>query len=476
MHPNPVCRIRNRGSYASWVRIARFLLLLAVMAAAVAPTGPTGPTAEAADVRTAVQRAMTKKDPKDRAMELQRVLEGADGDDAARAVAELVFREDEPQVVLDVGVIALARMQAPDAFGAAAASSRTHLQRALLAEALGRTDVPGSLLPLLEMARSTLPQARTAAINALAERSDAGRVEDLMVALTDPHAPVRSAAMRGLAMCGDRRAVAPLAAAMRRESGRLVDDAAMALSSITGKRFGADPRAWEREAGGTASSGPEWTPPPPAFRSPLFSTRSRRILFVLSVADTMKDPVSAPAPDSDVVVAVAKAGDDLADALRNAKTKMDAARTHLRAMLRTLEDGVRFDVMTYGASPTFAFGELTPADDASRKKAEARIRSLSPGGPGDIHEALLRIFDPRAKAPFENGAGDDAGPDTVVFLSDGTLPATGMRDRTEIAPRAVRWNRVRQIRFLVAAAGQAEMSELGMLAGGPPLGALVGVP
>jgi hypothetical protein len=90
----------------------------------------------------------------------------------------------------------------------------------------------------------------------------------------------------------------------------------------------------------------------------------------------------------------------------------------------------------------------------------------------DVHEALHRIFDPKAKDPFD--APD--GADTVVLLSDGTLPTNGFNDRTEIAPRAARWNRARQIRFVTVAVGQSDPYLLGTLSGGPPPGVSVSIP
>jgi hypothetical protein len=263
---------------------------------------------------------------------------------------------------------------------------------------------------------------------------------------------------------------------MRAAEGRLVDDCSVALAGITGQRFGPHPERyeewWRKEEKKELPPGAAWTAPPRSFESLVVVTRSRRILFILSTADTMKDPVSGAADADEMVNTVKIAGQDLADDLKAAKTKLDVARVHLRAMIRTLKDGVEFDVMTYSGSPSFAFGKLTAADASSRKRAESRVASLSPGGPANLHGALVRAFDPRAKDPL----GADDGPDTIVLFTDGVLAEPGSKDTVEVAASAIRWNAVRQIRFLVVSTGQAADDVTGRLAAGPPEGANSHVP
>jgi hypothetical protein len=262
---------------------------------------------------------------------------------------------------------------------------------------------------------------------------------------------------------------------LAREDGRLIDDLTDALESVTGERFGPHPHRyldwWSKQTGKTVAES-DWIPPRPAFESPLFSTRSRRILFVLSVGETMKQPHGRSAPDAGLLARVARAGEDLSKELEEAETKLDVAKVHLKVMLRTLADGVKFDVLIYSSSPTFAFGDLTAADDRSRKRAEGRIQGLSPGTGTNFDGALTRVFDPKGKDPF--GATD--GPDTVVMLTDGSLGRPGREDMLEVSRSVGRWNQVRQLRFLVAAVGQADVGFLRGLGGSIPRGDLVTIP
>ena len=425
------------------------------------------------DPRRDVQRALAIKDVRDRTNTLQDALRGTDSAAAADAVIDLVLDEDAPQMVLGVGIRALGNMTSGAAQGAMSQSlpRASRFRGVLVAEALGRCNTAAARAQLESMARSDDVRLRAAAVTALGDGGAPETYTALVEALGDPEWTVRSAAARGLRALGDPRAIPVLTARLRKEDGRLLDDLSDALAQLTGKRYGPDPDAYDRLAGGTVAE-PGWQAPPPSFQTPLFETRSRRVLFVISTAETMKDPVHGAAADGGVLAGVARVGQDLADDLSDAKTKLDVARVHLRTMIRSLADGVEFDVMSYSASPVFAFGQLTRADDASRRKAEARFARLSPGGAPDLSAALHRIFDPRAKDPLD--APD--GPDTVVLITDGTLPTKGMNDRTEVGPREARWNRARQIRFVVVTVGQSEPGVVGLLAGGPPPGLWLSVP
>jgi hypothetical protein len=397
-------------------------------------------------------------------------VDGQDSADAADAVWDLVASREESQIVLDVAMRALGQMKDQGALGvlAKAAASGPLAQRARAIEALGRSVAAGAagvLLPLLSDADAGV---RACAATALGRRGDESVVSLLESSLADPEFTVRSAAVGSLGRLQFRRAVPGLCRAMMQAEGRLVDDIAAALRSVTGQRFGPDPvryLRWYAEQEKTEVSGlPAWTAPPPSYSSLVATTRSRRILFVLSTSETMKDPVTGASDDDEIVASIKAAGEDLVEDLKKVKTKLDVARVHLRAMLRTLRDGVAFDVCVYSGSPTFAFGKLTPADDNSRKRAETRMASLSPGGFGNLHGALVRIF---GKDPL----ADEGGPDTVVLLTDGALAEPGSKDSTEVGASVTRWNAVRQIRFIAIGVGQSQDDLLGRLAAGPPPGA-----
>lgn len=448
--------------------------LLAVLLAASAAFASPG---SVENLRRDVQRALKLRTPGEQATALAQAFDGHDSADAALVALDQVFDRDLPQMALDAAMSAVARMQDQAVVGALrkAAESGVLLRRLRAIEAMGKSYAPGSSGALVPIATDPSAQIRAAAVTALG-RKDESVVGTVEASLADPTWTVRSAAIGSLSRLGLRRSVPVLCDAMRVSEGRLVDDCAVALRKLTGQRFGADPARyeawWAKEEKKELPGARDWKAPPLSFESPVVGTRSRRILFVLSTSETMKDPVSGAASDETVLASVRAAGADLAADLAAAKTKLDVARVHLRAILRRLADGVEFDVAVYSGSPTFAFGKLTAADTASRRRAEGRIASLSPGGNANLHGALVRVFDPRGKDPY----ADDDGPDTVVLFSDGALAEPGSRDATEVAVSALRWNAVRQIRFLVVAVGQSDDSVLGRLAAGPPEGASLSLP
>jgi hypothetical protein len=448
--------------------------VLLLFAAATAWGGPSSPETLKRDV----QRALKLRTPSERASAVQRAFDGQDSAEAAEIAVEEVFGEDEAQTVLEAAMLAVARMKAPAVVGALrkGADAPPTLRRIRSIEALGRSQAvgaPGSLFPLLGDPDAVI---RAAAATAIGRNGDASVVGNVEAMLDDPAWTVRSAAIAALTRIGSRSSIPAIAAAMRKSEGRSVDDCLLSLMSLTGQRLGPDPARyeawWAKEEGKPETAAVPWEAPGFSFRSMRIGTRSRRLLFVLSTSETMKESVGDAAGDARLLASIAEAGQDLAADLKAAKTKLDVARVHLRAMLRTLRDDVSFDVMAYAASPSFAFGKLTAADASSRKRAEARIAGLSPSGAGNLHGALVRAFDPKGKGPY---AVED-GPDTIVLFTDGAMSAPGATDATEVAGAVARWEAVRQIRMYVFETGQADDSVLGRLAAGPPEGAAMSLP
>ncbi len=457
----------------------RIPALAAALMLVVLVTGPA--VAGAETLRRDVAKALKLRTASERATALDRAVGSDASADAGRAVLDLVLPRDEQQIVLDVAVRSVARVEDPAILEdlRRAAGSGPLLERVRAIEVLGKSRAPGAADVLVPLAADASPAVRAAALTALGATGDAARAVSIAPALSDDEWIVRSAAVASLARLEARDQVPLLCWAMRRETGRLVDDIAGALAAITGKRFGPDAAAYERwwasqekdqEKRGDTAAGP-WKAPDASFLSPHFESRSRRVLFILSTSDSMKDEVPAATSDHARKV-LAAVGEDLAKDLDDAKTKLDVARVHLRSMIRSLADDVLFDVLVYSASPDFAFGELTRADASSRKRAEARVARISPGGQGNLHGALLRALDPKARDPL---AVTD-GPDTIVLFSDGTLDAPGSTDDTEVAGVVRRANAVRQVRFVTFAVGLSETELLDRLAAGPPAGLFLSLP
>ena len=98
-----------------------------------------------------------------------------------------------------------------------------------------------------------------------------------------------------------------------------------------------------------------------------------------------------------------------------------------------------------------------------------------------LDEAQVRMAGPQtvlgdavglAITVFERSELEDR---VLILLTDGNLHRPGSEDPLEVAPRARRWVRVRQVQFLVYGVGQADDSVLRLLAAGPPQGVPVNV-
>jgi Ca-activated chloride channel homolog len=101
--------------------------------------------------------------------------------------------------------------------------------------------------------------------------------------------------------------------------------------------------------------------------------------------------------------------------------KLDQAKRALRFCVANLNAGDRFDVVRFSTEAEALFGALTPADEASRGKAEKFIDNLKAIGGTNIEEALRLAFGARKNS---------ARPFTVLFMTDGkpTIGKTGDED------------------------------------------------
>jgi len=434
-------------------------------------------TALAGSLRRDVLSALKEKNLRESAIALEKRLSGEDSAAAADLLIKQILRKERPETIHEVALNALAAMVSDEALARLIEEVKQGpLEVRLRAiEALGRNEGSKAHWAVLGLLQDPVAQIRTAAGSALSYSVRTSDRETFEAMLGDPAWTVRSVAAGALYQLSGPEPVPALAKALAAAEGRLVDDLTDALESVSGQSLGPYPHRyldwWAKKTGKTGEK-TKWVPPRPSFRSPIFRTRSRRILFVLSVGETMKQAHGRSPPSDRLLGEIASVGKDLAKDLKAAKTKLDVAKVHLRTMIRSLEDDVKFDVLVYAASPSFAFGSLTAADARSRKRGEGRIQGLSPSTGANLHGALIKCFDPRSKAPFTA----EGGPDTIVLLSDGGLGKPGSEDRLEVGLTIYRWNQVRQIRFLVAAVGQAEVGFLGGLGGVIPRGSLVTIP
>jgi len=427
-------------------------------------------------LRSRVLEALRENDAGKRARALEDAIRGARGADAAKIVVRTALPRAESERDRAICVAALGRMDAEDEVELIARYARDAKYgvpgRAQLATALGRTGADLARDELRALAVDSESRLRCAAAVALGGIPGPESLAALSRALEDTEMAVRLAAVQGLGAHQDDLDLPVLVEALRGAEGRMADDLAAVLGRRTGERFGPSWSAYarllrERAKQSTADIVTS-DPPPLDVSAPATGFRTGGVLFVLATSKSMEEPVTAGKEPT----GLADAGGDLVSEWEDATTSLDVARLHLRALIRSIGDGIPFDVATYADSTTFAFGKLTPANARSRKKAESRIARLSPGGGANLADALRRCFDPRGKDPV----GTHAGPDTVVLITNGQLGAPGETNGAEVLEGVRRFARSRPLRFICIAVGQSDRSVLGTLASTAPSGRVVSIP
>ncbi len=277
---------------------------------------------------------------------------------------------------------------------------------------------------------------RAAACDAAASLPGADVREALCAMLSDPSWEVISAAVNSLRKRNEIESVRPLVEAMQSAKGRLLDDFRDALETITGYRFGSDPRNWKdwlEETGGDVRRNPR----PREDLSPYITyhrirTRSLNMVFCIDVSGSMGEKASPRA--------AAYVGEG---AKLEGDTKLDFVKAELIRTILALPPEARFDIVAFSDDAAFWRGSQVKATDRAKKAATAFVRGLKPAGGTNVYAALKAAFGKlKQDTPHYS---HDRDPDTVFLLSDG-LPTLGeITDPAKLLELITRLNRVRQV-------------------------------
>ncbi|MSR45810.1 MAG: VWA domain-containing protein [Planctomycetes bacterium] len=312
----------------------------------------------------------------------------------------------------------------------------------LTVEWLGAVASPRIMIPLMSLCRErgTAPDLLIATLVALGRRGDPAAAPAVAPALYDPDWRVQVEAIEALRRFHLVSAIPLLIARMESADGRVRDDLCAALRSLTGQKLYASAstwRAWWEGAGARFER-----PPAPVARdreallasaaevteggTQFFglSSFSKRVVYVLDISGSMRQP--------------ANQGTD------TTKTKLAVARARLLQAIATLPPDAWFDVIVYAGDVRVCFPRLEPADEPHRKAATAFADA--PAGDGtNIHGALQAAFvlaEPRGR----RAVGASPAVDTIFFLTDGQ-PTSGRVIAPELILREVAdWNRLKRIR------------------------------
>jgi hypothetical protein len=254
---------------------------------------------------------------------------------------------------------------------AAGLKDRDPYQRLRCAELLAR--IPGETKALRQRAVVEKHPVVAGAVVAAAGLSP----EELRRVLSSAAWPVRLGAIAALERSGD---VGALVEFMGKEEGRLRDDFAHALRSVTGQALGSDPAAWAAwwEANRSGWTAPERSGAP--------------------AGDGEVDRDNPPGVDSDGPVAcfgIASSSNRMLYCVDpSPRGAWGMVRDALRASISALPDGVQFGVVVCGLpKPWIWRKKLTAAADATRSSALEFLGKIEPPPIADVHTGIMAALD-----------------------------------------------------------------------------------
>lgn len=403
-----------------------------------------------------------------------------------------------------------------------ALKDRRGAERAATIDAIGRAGIKGAVPVLVELGADKDADTRYAVLRALARLGDAS-VSDLVVSmlsdsdlrvrmaaadtvgelrlksagtallplLGDGAWQVQAAAIKAVGVVRPVEAVMPLIDLMRK-GGRLREDAADALFSVTTKDFGTDPDEWQRQMERLFRL--DWRPPTDAEVEKARAARKKSAEFY-GQKDQMKTFANIPIV-SDYVLFIIDVSGSMSDLVVERDKfpgyedyqKLTIVKSELTKTIESLGPNTYFNIVSFASDlkPWKSF--LVPANITNKDSARAWIKGLkSIGGAADqqlanvglssnigegktnTFKALMYPFgvdpdQPRRAATTAASAVAKSKLDTVYFLSDGR-PSVGKVVDTEEIRKAVREeNQVHKLVLHTIAIGEFQKEFLNALA------------
>jgi hypothetical protein len=360
------------------------------------------------------------------------------------------------------------------------------------ATALGKIGAAEAVAPLAAFLATADPPLQTAALDALGLiRKPEGCVAAVLPLLDSKEWQVRSAAMQCLGKLRVKEAVAPLIERLRKDEGRLREEAMFALQHTTGFEYGEDAEQWQKwwdgvkatfvlptdaelakrkEARAAANTVYNGGPKTADFVG--VKTKSRHLLFVIDTSGSMEDLIAEPKNFK------------LKDRAYKSMIKLDIVKDELCRTVDALEPEVRFDLLTFATDIKFWKGTLIAANVVNKAAAKDYIQRLKAiggasqnykaraglggsaglaGGKTNTYAALMAAFDAgNPSAGYDKRYTSDI--DTMFFLSDG-VPSTGdYVEKDDILAEVRRVNSLRKIVLNTISIGEMDHALMEQLA------------
>ena len=159
--------------------------------------------------------------------------------------------------------------------------------------------------------------------------------------------------------------------------------------------------------------------------------------FLLLASPTISDVAAKAARPKDLTLCV-----DISGSM--AGPKMEQTKAALRQVIGGLNDGDRFNVITYSSGVVPLWDEPKEATAASRKEATEFVEAIRPTGGTNIDGALKMALSQPAKPGM---------PRVLLFLTDGRPTMGETTDPDEIVKRAAALNKDGKVRIFVFGVG-----------------------
>mgnify|MGYP001560206613 CR=1 FL=1 len=262
-----------------------------------------------------------------------------------------------------------------------------------------------------EWVTSSQTLVRNCALSQIAKRRGKAALDVLLTHLEHIDWSTRLAALNGLVLLREVSSLGPIIEQMSQEEGRILDEFADALWTLTGQPFRTRAASWqgwwEKEGANfqliSAAELEKLEAEEEARRLKqrypvaFFGIRiiSHRVIFVLDVSGSMAWDLRAEYKG------------------QRPEPRIDVARRELKNCIDGLEEGALFNIITFsGDVSSWLDGGIAGSSGKTREEAKTYVDRLGAFGATNIYDALELAF-------------EDPEVDTIYFLSDGE-PTAGL--------------------------------------------------
>ncbi len=308
--------------------------------------------------------------------------------------------------------------------------------RAAAVRSAGRVRADGRLDRVLALAGDADAVVRAEVAGCLVRLVGARSLPVLDALSSDARWRVRLAALEGYRDLKSRVGVERLVGRLEAETGRLREDALLALQRLTGRNLGADPADWR---GFLADAPDDFLAL--ADTVALKPARYAGGITYHDVASASRRFVCA----TDLSNSMGSRGARV-DGYAGEDARLSIAITELARLLASLDTSHRFNLITFSNNARAWRRAPVAADTKGLQAAKAEIRDYRPNGGTNVHAALELAF-AMADASARDAREADHDIDTLFLLTDGA-PTVGELTDTRLLLESVR-ERNRDLRLRI---------------------------